>query len=307
MIIINDLDTKINDSVCVTIGKFDGFHLGHMEIIEKVLSYKSKGLKACIVSFYPGPDVIFGKVDKKEIQTADNRRRLCEELGFDYYVEVPFSEKLSRISKEDFLYDYLAGTINAKAIVAGSDVSFGYKGEGNADFLLDNASELHIDVEIVDKISMDGEIISSSLIEDKIEAGEIAVANKMLGKPYSISGEIVVGKKLGRQFGFPTINVYVPEKSVVPAYGVYATKTLINGVLYNTLTNVGINPTVESGKRAKVESYIYDFNRDVYGEIATINFLEYIRPEQKFDSKEALFDQISKDKETVLAFLIKNS
>lgn len=306
MITIHDLNTHINENTAVAIGKFDGFHVGHMAIIDKLLSYKQEGLKTCIVSFYPGPDAIFGKVDKKEIQSIEARREQIASFGIDYYVEVPFSEKLSRITKEDFLIDYLYKTINARAVVAGTDVSFGYKGQGDAAYLESQCPNLGIDLAIVEKIKINDEIVSSTLIEDKISKGFVDDAKCLLGSSYMISGPIFKGKQLGRKFGFPTVNIYVPDKACVPAFGVYATYTVIDNVKYKSLTNVGVNPTVENGSKIKIESYIYDFDEDVYGHIAQTFFEKHIRPERKFESTDELFAQIGKDKETVLSYLTKN-
>ncbi|MBQ7920266.1 MAG: bifunctional riboflavin kinase/FAD synthetase [Lachnospiraceae bacterium] len=297
MIIISDtLDFKLNSRSAVAIGKFDGVHLGHRELMQTLMEKKEEGLMTCVFTFDPSPAVLFGMSDGKELTTKAEKRKIFEEMGIDVLVEFPLSTASAAIPAEDFVKDYLVERLRAKWIVAGEDVSFGAKGTGNAALLNQMAETCDFSVTTISKIAVDGREISSSYIRELVESGEMEKAKKFLGTPYSISGEVSHGKKLGRTIGMPTINVLPGEDKLLPPKGVYYSSVVYNGVIYKAISNVGYKPTVTDEKIMGVESFLFDYEGDLYGKEVTILLHAFKRPEMKFDSVEALKEQMHLDK-----------
>lgn len=298
MIIISDtLDFKLNSETAVAIGKFDGVHLGHRKLLQTLLEKKKLGLTTCIFTFDPSPAVLFGFSDGKELTTKAEKRRIFEEMGIDVLVEFPLSRTTAAIPAEDFVKDYLVDRLQAKWIVAGDDVSFGAKGAGNAELLRSMADSYDFSVTTIDKISIEGREISSSYIRELVEKGRMEEVRAFLGEPYVICGEVSHGKKLGRTIGMPTINVLPGEEKLLPPNGVYYSSVIHKGITYKAISNVGYKPTVTEEKVMGIESYLFDFQGDLYGEEVTILLHAFKRPEMKFDSVEALKAQMHLDKE----------
>lgn len=270
----------------VTIGKFDGVHRGHQKIMQALLSAKNKGLLAVVVTFDMAP---------VSILTKEERNERLEQMGVDVLVEYPFSKELCHMEPEAFLKEILLGQLKARYIVAGDDCSFGYKRRGNAAFLQNYAEELHYKVDIFPKEKEDGADISSTRIREALSEGKMELVNRLLGYHYMVTGPVIHGYRMGRTFGFPTINQVTEDAKLLPPKGVYVTQTTIEGVTYQSVTNVGCKPTIEGERRIGVETHLMNVTENFYGKTAKVEFLHYLRPEMKFDSKETLIHQMQSD------------
>lgn len=279
-------NVRLGRPSAVTIGKFDGVHRGHQKIMQALLAAKEKGLQTVVVTFDMSPVSILTKEERNE--------RLAH-MGVDVLVEYPFSRELCHMEPEAFLKEILLGQLKARYIVAGDDCSFGYKRRGNAAFLQKYASELHYSVDIFPKEQEDGADISSTRIREALSEGRIELVNRLLGYRYMVTAAVVHGYRMGRTFGFPTINQVTEEAKLLPPKGVYVTKTTIEGVTYRSVTNVGCKPTIEGERQIGVETHLIDVTENFYGKTARVEFLHYLRPEMKFGSKEALIRQMQSD------------
>lgn len=296
MQIITSLDNiKLKIPSAVAIGKFDGIHLGHRQLLGKIIAKKQEGMKAVVFTFNPSPAVLFSGVKEKELTSVEEKRRIFENLGIDILVEFPLTYETAATPKELFVSEILVEKLNAKYIAAGTDLSFGKKGEGNSEFLVQKGKELDFCVDIIDKITYKGEIISSTLVRKAISEGDVKKAHFMLGSPYFVQGIVVKGNQLGRTIGFPTVNVAAQEDKLLPPNGVYKTEVTLGERVYEAITNVGCKPTVTDSKQIFIESYLYQFSENIYGEEIKVHFLEFMRKEQKFNTIEELKIQLQKD------------
>ena len=224
----------------------------------------------------------------------------------DYLIEYPFTEQVAHMSPEDFVKNVLVGEMNAKVVVAGPDCSFGYKGAGTADLLKQMAPECGFETVIIEKAQEDHRDISSTYIREELDRGNVRKANELLGTPYSIHGTVVHGNHIGGPvLGFPTANIVPPPEKHLPLFGVYVSRVKVDGKLYGGVTNVGKKPTIDGGSPVGVETFLFDLQEDLYGKWIEVQLLDFIRPEKKFDSLEALKEQIEKDKETSLFYFKK--
>ena len=300
-IISGTKDIYINGPSCVAIGKFDGVHIGHqsllMEITGFAKSHADEDFKSCVFTFDPAPEVFFGG-DSAVLTTPSEKRILFERKGIDILIEYPFDKETADTEPLDFLSDLIVGRIGAVMMAAGSDLSFGKKGLGNAELLTKYGKENGIDVSIIDKltVSLDKEYeVSSTLIRQMVTEARMEEAEKLLGIPYFIYGKIVHGNHMGRELGFPTINVIPEENKLLPQNGVYTSDVIIDGKKYFGLTNIGKKPTISDHEVRGVETFIYDFDGDVYGRVAEIYLKHFCRPETRFESLDALKDKLASD------------
>lgn len=294
-IIADTIDFKILQDTAVAIGKFDGMHRGHRILFHKILEAKKRGLKAVIFTFDPPPEVLFGKREPKEITTKEEKRLLFEEMGIDILIEYPLTKETASVLPEFFVKDILKEKMRLSYLVAGYDITFGHKGEGNADLLKELSPQLDFQLEIIDKVCDGGREISSTFVREEIEAGNMEHVNQLLGEPYQIVGEVIHGAKLGRRIGMPTINLEPPKDKLLPPNGVYFSKTIIGKKEYRSITNIGKKPTVNEGEKIGAETYIYEFDQEIYGKCAIVKLLAFHRAEMKFDSVEKLKEQMIKD------------
>lgn len=296
MQIITSLDKmKLSFPTAVAIGKFDGVHLGHKQLIGEIIAKKSEGMKAVVFTFNPSPNVLFSKVREKELTSLEEKRKLFEILGVDVLVEFPLDYETAATPKEAFVEDILVGNLSAKFIAAGADLSFGKNGEGDSTFLQKESKKYGYDVKIIDKIAYKGEIISSTLIRSAIAAGDVKKAHYMLGNPYFVQGIVQKGNQIGRTIGFPTVNIAAEEEKLLPPNGVYKTEVIVENRIFEAITNVGCKPTVADDGQVSIESYLYHFSENIYGKKIEVHFLEFMREERKFDSIEELKKQLQKD------------
>lgn len=294
-IIANTTEFQLNTETAVAIGKFDGVHLGHRKLLQEILAQKQNGFKACVFTFDPTPAVLFGLSDGKELTTREEKRSLFAQMGVDILIEFPLSMETAAILPEEFVRDILVQRMRTKFVAAGSDLSFGNKGAGDAVLLQKLGQKYDFMVKTIEKISVEGIEVSSTYIRSLIEAGRMEQATVMLGMPYSIQGKVVHGNRIGRTLGFPTVNQLPKQGKLLPPNGVYCSEVKVGNRNYRAITNIGCKPTVTEERVVGAESYLYDFSEDIYEQEITVYLRRFKRPEMQFDSLEALRVQLAKD------------
>lgn len=294
-IIQGSLEFELNSDAAVAIGKFDGMHLGHRKLLEAVLEKKKQGLLACVLTFDPSPAVFFGFSDGYELNTKEEKRALFEKLGVDVLVEFPMRVETAKMSPKDFVEDILVKRMHTKWMIAGTDVSFGDKGAGDAKLLEQLSTIYDYDLVTIDKVQYEGEDISSTRIRKCLEKGQIDYVTRLLGAPYSISGTVIHGKALGRKMGMPTVNILPAENKLMPPCGVYFSQVHMDGKVYPAISNIGYKPTVNKERVLGVETYLYDFDEDIYEKEISVSLLSYKRPEKQFATIDDLKRQMEED------------
>ncbi len=294
-IIANTTDFFLEKETAVAIGKFDGLHRGHRKLLEEILVQKKEGLAACVFTFDPTPAVLFGYSDGKELTTREEKRRLFEKLGVDILIEFPLTKETAGIFPEKFVTDILVKRMKVKFIAAGTDLSFGSKGAGNAALLEKMSASLDFAVKTIDKVSLNGKEVSSTYVRKVVESGDMKLAGELLGMPYTVGGRVVHGNRIGRKLGFPTVNLLPAANKLLPPNGVYYSRVQVGAESFCAITNIGCKPTVTDEQIIGVESYLYDFARDIYGEEIEVSLLEFKRPEAQFAGLEELRAQLQRD------------
>ena len=295
MIIIHD--TKEFDktkSTAITIGKFDGVHIGHQLLIADVCSKVDEGLSSLVFSFTNSPRQYIDHTVDQMILSKDERRSVIEDLGVDYFAEVPFNDEFMKLSPGEFL-NLLIMDLNMKHLCVGDDFRFGYKGQGDVLYLQKKSDELGFSLRVVEKVKHKDNIISSTYIRDLITEGNVLLAGDLLRRDYRIEGEVVHGKAIGRTLGIPTINIEPKEDKLLPRFGVYFSTALIEGVSYPSITNIGMKPTVANTNKPIVESHLLDISADLYGKKAEIIFHDKLRDEMKFKDLDELQSRMKTD------------
>ncbi len=308
MKLITDPKENIGHSICATIGIFDGVHLGHKSIIDRVKQEaESKNLDSCIITFRPHPQEIITGTKLPLIVPFEERMRLFEQEGIDITVCYNFTKAFSQLTAEAFITDQLVTTLNLKEIYIGPDFVFGKNRGGNPEFLSKLGIELGFKTTIVKQVTNGNSIVSSTEIRRLIKEGDVSTANLYLGRRFCLEGVISEGEKRGRLLGFPTANLNT-DWELLPKLGVYVTYALIDTRVFKSITNVGYRPTF--GKNTLlVETHIFDYSGDVYGNKLRVEFLKRLRDEKKFSGIEELKKAISDDVENASIYFnsIKNS
>jgi riboflavin kinase/FMN adenylyltransferase len=287
-------DFKFKNTV-VTFGKFDGIHLGHQQLIDIVISYKKQGLTAVMFSFLLHPGNLFSDKEFELIYTEEEKLAKLNHTGIDVLVSYPFTQETRSMDPEDFIKEIIVDKLDAKVIVVGEDFHFGIHRRGDVNLLKEFEDIYGYKVIACEKKKWKSEIISSSTIRGALKEGNIEAVNAMLGQPYTIRGEVVQGRKIGRTLGMPTTNLVPPSSKLLPPCGVYASKTLIDGEYHPGVTNIGYKPTVGEEEYIGVETFIFDYNNDLYGKMIEVELFSYIRPEYKFGSLEELMQRMHED------------
>ena len=285
----------MQQQTAVAIGKFDGIQKGHIQLLSHILRQKKQGMQAVVFTFYPSASVYFGQGPQAELTTRCEKRKLFERLGIDILIEFPLNKETAATDPEFFVREILAEQMHAGYIAAGEDLSFGYKGRGNKELLISLADSLGYQVEIIDKIFYKGREISSTLVREAVEKGDMPLACELLGRYYSFEGKVQEGNRLGRRLGMPTLNLYPVTEKLLPPKGVYYSRVLYENCVYPGITNIGYKPTVNAAKEISVETYLYDFDRDMYGKQIVTELLQFKRSEQKFENVQALKKQMERD------------
>ncbi len=297
--------TKLPNAV-VTSGTFDGVHLGHQKILQRLKEVAAKTAgETVVITFDPHPRSVVSH-ERQPVQilsTLDEKINLLQANGIDHLLIIPFTRKFSESTSAEFIQTVLVDTIGTKTLVIGYDHRFGRNREGSFEYLKEHASNFGFVVEEISRHDIDNIGISSSKIRKALIDGEVQIARHFLGKNYTLGGLVVKGKQLGRTIGFPTANIQVRELSkLVPQDGVYAVKVLYKDRSLKGMLNIGNRPTVD-GTYKTIEVHILDFNEEIYGEFLEIELIERIRPEIKFSGLEALKQQIQLDKVQILQVL----
>ena len=295
MILLEDGDYLNEKTVCA-LGLFDGVHTGHRLIINKAVSLaEEKGMKSAVFCFKT--NTVTSKSKQGELLSDEEKLKEFEKLKVDYVYSPDFS-LFREMSPEDFVTQVLCKKLKCACAVCGTDFTFGKFAEGRAEDLEKYGQAFEMKSMIMEKICDDGEEVSSTSIRNHIKSGEISRANKLLGYRFGYSLEVVHGFEVGRKWGFPTINQKIPEGRIVPAYGVYCSTVEFDGKKYHGVTNIGVKPTVEKDiKEPLAETYIIDFDGDLYGKTVRTELYEFIRREKKFDDFGQLKNEIIRNTE----------
>ena len=295
-VISETTDFCIQEETAVAIGKFDGVHIGHRRLIEEILKEQQKGRKACIFTFDISPSALFGNPDEKLLTLREEKRRIFESLGIDILIEYPLTKTTAAIPPELFIEEILAKKLNTKLVAAGEDLSFGAGGKGNAELLRKMAPLYGMEVAIIKKIKLDDEEVSSTYVRETVEKGDMILAETLLEEPYFVTGTVVHGRALARSLGMPTLNIIPDKKKLLPPCGVYYAGVRLRNRYYQAICNVGYKPTVEQADPVlMVESHLYDFSDNAYGEELEVFLYAFKRREEKFESVEALKEQMEED------------
>lgn len=290
----------------ITNGTFDGVHLGHQQVLASITEYAKKhSLTSVVITFWPHPRLVLQKDAKLQlITTIEERIHLFEKTGIDTLVIIPFTKEFGELTADEYVEEVLIKKLDPKKIVVGYDHKFGKNREGNFNYLEKAGKTHNFDVEEIKKFTLDQISISSTKIRDALGHGDISQVTQYLGSPYTLSGKVVEGNQLGRKIGFRTANILLESThKIIPASGVYAVKVIHDRQLFDGMLNIGIRPTIDSEKKLSIEVHLFDFDKDIYGKNLTIQFIDRIRDEKKFDSLDELKNQLTLDQEKALQIL----
>lgn len=288
-------DFHMKEPTVISLGKFDGLHRGHECLLDYLALKKKQGLRTVIFTFdIPPSQKLDAKSRTKVLTTNEEKQKLFLRHGIDCLMECPFTEELRCMEPEDFV-EMLVKRLCMKSMAAGTDFHFGYNRRGDYKLLQTLAEAYGYEVEIIEKVRENGRDISSTYIREEISGGHIEKANQLLGYSYFVQGTVVHGKEIGRTLNIPTLNLLPPEEKLLPPFGVYVTRTMIDGRAYAGITNVGCKPTIAGANPTGVETHLFDFQEMMYGKEIIVEFLHSVRPEKKFHSLEELKAQMERD------------
>ena len=295
------MDYTMDRDTAVTLGKFDGLHRGHRELIRRICAKKAQGLESAAVTIWPDPKA-------PALLTKGEKKALLRKFGVQWWIDCPFLPQISHMEPEEFVREILVKRLRAKYIAVGSDFRFGYQRRGDCELLTKMQAECGYELEIVEKECYEGREISSSYVKEALAEGNMELVNELLGYPYTVQGEVLHGRRIGRTLGMPTTNIIPSIGKLLPPNGVYASKTVIWPQAYGAdgangeaqpevlcgITNIGYKPTVGEYFRG-VETYLFDYEGDLYGRMIEVQLYAYERPEQKFPGMEELKAQMHRD------------
>lgn len=288
---------KLKNAV-VTSGTFDGVHLGHQKILQRIREIaKSIDGETVLITFWPHPRLVLFPEEHKLrlLSTFEEKAKLLRQFGVDHLVSIPFTKEFSELTSDEFIQNVLVDKIRCKKLVIGYDHRFGKNREGSFEYLKANHSKFGFDLEEIPRQDVDDIGISSTKIRKALEAGDVDTAINYLGRPYELNGLVIKGQQIGRSIGFPTANIHIPnDYKLIPKDGVYAVEAMVNDKIYKAMLNIGNRPTVD-GQKKTVEAHLFDFQGDLYDKQITIYFKAFLRDERKFDGLEALKSQLRLD------------
>jgi riboflavin kinase/FMN adenylyltransferase len=300
---INDFQST--KKTILTLGTFDGVHIGHKKILERITQNTENGkYESLVLTFFPHPRMVLQeKSEIKLLNTIAEKSKLLDQTGIENLVIHPFNESFSRLTAEEFVSSILVDQFQIQKIIIGHDHRFGRNRTANIDHLIAFGAEYGFEVEQISAQEIQDVSVSSTKIRKALDEGNIALANEYLGYSYFLTGEVVKGKQLGRTIGFPTANINIEEDyKKIPKTGVYIVKAIVSGKEVFGMMNIGFNPTV-NGDKQSIEVNLFDFHAEIYGQQIEVSLLHYLREEQKFGSVELLTTQLYKDKKDALAFI----
>jgi riboflavin kinase/FMN adenylyltransferase len=300
-------DFRSSKKTILTLGTFDGVHIGHRKILERITQNTENGnYESLVLTFFPHPRMVLqGESEVKLLNTLSEKIDLLEKIGVQNLVIHPFDITFSRLTAEEFVKTVLIDQFDIKKIIIGYDHRFGRNRTANIDDLIAFGKQHDFEVEQISVQEIDAVSISSTKIRNALMEGNMALANEYLGYEYFLTGTIVRGKQLGRTIDFPTANLQMEENyKLIPRNGVYVVKSTINQKTVFGMMNIGLNPTV-AGENLAIEIHFFDFDEELYNQKISVSLLEYLRPEQKFESVAFLKQQLEKDRNTSLAYINK--
>ncbi|EJG01577.1 bifunctional riboflavin kinase/FAD synthetase [Flavobacterium sp. F52] len=300
---INDFQST--KKTILTLGTFDGVHIGHKKILERITQNTENGkYESLVLTFFPHPRMVLQeKSEIRLLNTIDEKIKLLEATGIENLVVHPFNESFSRLTAEEFVRTILIEKFQIQKIIIGHDHRFGRNRTANIDDLIAFGIEYGFEVEQISAEEIQDVSVSSTKIRKALNEGNMALANEYLGYSYFLNGTIVKGKQLGRTIGFPTANIHIEEDyKLIPKIGVYVVRTVVNNETVFGMMNIGFNPTV-NGEKQTIEVHLFNFDKDIYDQNIEVSLLHYIREEQKFSSVDALKAQLDQDKINSLAFI----
>ncbi len=306
MRVYSTINYSASSPCVVALGCFDGVHLGHKTVIKQALNIaEKKGCSCAVWTFDEPPKNYFLSRAVPLITDKAQKRKLIGQLGVDKFISVPFTKETSKISAEDFFFEILKKRIKAVHIVCGFNYSFGAGGKGNVELLRRLCEETHTGLTVLSPVTVSGITVSSSSIRDALLSGDPETAEQLLGRPFSLKTVVINGQRLARRLGFPTLNQEFSSGGLVPKYGVYVTRVYIANRKkpYYGITNVGVRPTV-GGTSVFAETNIFDFSENLYGKSVKVEFLHFLRDEQKFDGLEALTAQVNSDIDNAKKYIL---
>ena len=289
-------NTKFNiQNTAIALGKFDGLHKGHQLLLRAILDQKKNGLAATVFTFDISPvKITTGNYDGM-LMTSEEREQFLDAFGIDIVIEYPFTHAFSQMEPEDFVHDILIGQLGMRYLTVGEDFHFGRNQSGDVSLLTKLAPRYGFTLQIFHKLAQGTDVIGSTGIKQLVRKGNMEQAFRWMGHPYAISGKVISGDQLGRKLSFPTANLALPADKVLPPYGVYAVKMTVEGKDYAGIANLGVKPTVKEHAAVGLETFLFDFDGDLYQKRIHVALLHFIRPERRFDSIEALTSQIAED------------
>ncbi|MEQ9217203.1 MAG: bifunctional riboflavin kinase/FAD synthetase [Cyclobacteriaceae bacterium] len=304
MILVDNLeDFACVDHSIVTSGTFDGVHVGHQKILRQLVeTAKFQKGQSIVITLWPHPRFVLNRDPEslKLLSTFEEKAALIEEMGVDILLKVPFTKDFSELSSQSFIEDIIIKKLKTEVLIIGYDHRFGKNREGGFDYLTEHASAFGFEVKEIPREDIDHAGVSSTRIRNALAAGEVHIASELLGRHYSLSGFVKDGDRIGRSIGFPTANIDVPESyKLIPCDGAYAVYIHLGNEKFQGMLNIGWRPTV-SGQERRIEVNIFNFDREIYNKRLTIEFVQLLRKEKKFDSIELLKDQLNKDKSQAL-------
>lgn len=296
-------NANIQKPTVLTLGVFDGLHLGHQRIMQTVVERTAAvGAVPTAITFDPHPRAVLHPESAPPLlQTLDQRLANLELLGIEQTIVIPFDREFASQPAEGFLHEIVHDRLHAKEVYLGKGFAFGKERGGNIELLKKMSTELGFHADEVEEVRLRGRRISSSRIREMLAAGRVNLTRRMLGRPYGVEGVIIRGNRRGHTIGFPTANLK-PHNRVIPKFGVYATATLVDGAWRRSITNIGVRPTFETQAEPSIETYLFDFDGDLYGDVLRVRFLHRIRDERKFNGIDELKAQIEKDSARALNY-----
>ena len=310
MNVVNGIENyKANSKSILTIGTFDGVHLGHQKIITSLVTKAQKqGLHANILTFFPHPRMVLQKESNlKLIDTLEEKQNLLSELGIDNLIIQPFSKEFSKLTAIEFTRDVLVSELGMSALMIGYDHRFGKNREASVEDLITYGQSYNFEVTVIPAQDISSITVSSTKIRDAIKISNFKKVNQFLGRPYELNGKVIKGNGVGRTIKYPTANIEIKEiYKLIPPKGVYLVKIYLGKNEFSGMMNIGNRPTI-NGLNQTIEVYIFDFDKDIYGKNLKVCFLKKIRKEKKFDSLPSLKSQLKKDEENCKRILAEHS
>lgn len=280
-------DYTMDRGSAVTLGKFDGLHLGHQQLIRRIREKEQEGLESVVVTIWPDPK-------NPALLTKGEKKEFLRKMGVSWWIDCPFLPEISHMSPEEFIKEILVQRLKARYVVVGEDFRFGYQRRGDCHLLEQMRKEMGYTLEIVPKEMYQNREISSTYVKEALAVGNMELVNTLLGYPYTVRGEVLHGRRIGRTLGMPTTNLIPSTGKLLPPNGVYATRTLLGEEVYEGVTNIGYKPTVGEYFRG-VETYLFDYEGDLYGKEIEVQLYSFERSEQKFQDLDELKAQMQRD------------